>query len=88
MATWDEALDVAKQSKLKARLNGVAAKMSEFNFLFCLMLAKLLLRHCDNLSNVIQTSSMPAVEAHSLSELCVKVFRKCEMTMTLISFGS
>ena len=29
-----EALDVAKQLELKARLNGIAAKMSEFNFVF------------------------------------------------------
>ena len=73
MATWEEALDVAQQSELKARINGVAAKMSEFDFLFCLMLAELLLRHCDNLSKTIQHSSMPAIEAHSLSELCIKV---------------
>ena len=88
MATWEEAVDVAKQSELKARINGVAAKMGEFEFLFCLMLAELLLRHCDNLSKAIQTSSMPAIEAHSLSELCIKVFQKYEMTMILISFGS
>ena len=75
MATWEEALDVAKQSKLKAKINGVAAKMNEFEFLFCIMLAELLLRHCDNLSKTIQCSSMPAIEAHSLSELCIKVFQ-------------
>ena len=45
MATWEEALDVAKQSKLKARINGVAATMNEFELLFCIMLAELLLRH-------------------------------------------
>lgn len=60
MATCEEALDVAKQSELKARINGVAAKMSDFDFLFCLMLAELLLRHCNNLSKTIQRSSMPS----------------------------
>ena len=34
MATWEEALDVAKQSELKARINGVAAKMNEFEIFF------------------------------------------------------
>lgn len=76
MATWEEALDVAIQSELKARINGVAARMSDFDFLFCLMLAELLLRHSDNLSRTIQCSSMPDIEAHSLSELCLKVFQK------------
>ena len=28
MATWEEAVDVAEQSELKARINGVAAKMA------------------------------------------------------------
>ena len=40
------------------------------------MLAEKLLKHCDNLSRTIQSSSMPAVEAHRLSELCIRVFQK------------
>ena len=76
MATWEETLDVAKQSELKARINRVTVKMSDFDFLFCLNLAELLLRYCDNLSKTIQFLSMPAIEAHSLSELCIKVFQK------------
>ena len=50
--------------------------MKDFDFLFCLMLAERLLKHCDNLSCTIQSSSMPAVEARRLSELCIKVFQK------------
>ena len=37
-ATWHEASDVAKHSEMKARINGLATKMKEFNFLFGLML--------------------------------------------------
>ena len=44
-ATWHEVSGVAKQSELKARINGVAAKMKVFNFLFGIMLAKNLLKH-------------------------------------------
>ena len=40
------------------------------------MLAEKLLKHCDNLSRTIQSSSMPAVEARRLSELCIRVFQK------------
>ena len=75
-ATWEEAEDVVKQADVKARITGVAAKMKEFNFLFCLMLAEKFLKHCDNLSRTIQSSSMPAVEARRLSELCIRIFQK------------
>ena len=67
---------MVKQPDVKARINGVAAKMKEFKFFYCLMLAERLLKHCDNLSKTIQTSSMPAVEAHRLSELCIEVIQK------------
>ena len=49
-ATWHEASDVAKQSEMKARINGVATKMKEFNFLFGLMLAEKLIKHSDHIS--------------------------------------
>ena len=49
-ATWHEASGVAKQSEMKARINGVAAKMKELNFLFSFMLAKKTLTHSDNFS--------------------------------------
>ena len=61
---------------MKARISGVASKMMEFNFLFSLMLAERLLKHCDNLSKTIQSTSMPAVEARRLSKLCVTVLQK------------
>ena len=60
-----------KKSEMKARINGVAAKMKDFDFLFCFMLGEKLLKHCDNLNKTIQATSMPAVEARRLSELCV-----------------
>ena len=73
---WEEAVDVVKQSDIKARINGVAAKMKEFNFHFCLMPAEQLLKHTDNLSRIMQATSMPAIEAKHIAELCVKCFRK------------
>ena len=39
-ATWEEALAVARKSEMKARINGVAAVMKTFGFLFGLMLAE------------------------------------------------
>ena len=49
--------------------------MSSTFFFVYIMLAELLLRYCNNLSRAIKISSMPAVETHSLSELCMKAFQ-------------
>lgn len=76
LATWEEAADIVKEPDVKARINGVAAKMKEFKFLFCLMLAERLLKHSDNLSRTMQSTSMSAVEAKQLCEMCVKVLEK------------
>ena len=38
--TWEEAVDVMKDTKVKARIAGIAAIMNEFDFLFGLMLAE------------------------------------------------
>ena len=72
-ATWNEASEVATQSEVKSRINGVASKTKEFDFLFGLMLAERIL---DNLSKTIQATIMPAVEARRLSKLCIEVFKK------------
>jgi len=50
--------------------------MNSLKFLFGLMLAERILKHTDNLSRTIQASSMPAVEARSLSRLCIAVWEK------------
>lgn len=68
-ATWEDALVVVYQSEVKARINGVAALMRKFDFRFGLMLAERILKHTDNLSKTTQSTSMPSVEARSLSRL-------------------
>ena len=52
-SNWHEASDVAKQSEMKAKINGVAAKTKEFDFLFGLILAEKQLKHSDNFSRKI-----------------------------------
>ena len=75
-ATWEESVEAAQQSDVKVRINRVASKMTEFQFLFCLMLAERLLKHCDNLSKTIHSTAMPAVEARRLADLCIEVFQR------------
>ena len=74
-ATWDEAITIVCETEVKARINGVAAIMQTFNFLFGLMLAERILKHTDNLSCTLQAPSLSAVEARSLSKLCVMVLQ-------------
>ena len=75
-ATWEECSEIATQSEVKARINGVSAKMKDFNFFFGLMLAERILKHADNLSKTIQATTMSAVEAHHISQLSVSVLEK------------
>ena len=42
------------------------------------MLAEHLLKHTDNFSKTMQSTAIPAVEAHQLSELCVAVLQKMQ----------
>ena len=58
-ATWEEAINIAKQPDLKARIGGIASKIKDFWF-FCLMLAECILQHCDNLSKALQSTVMSA----------------------------
>ena len=85
-ATWEEALAVARESEVKARINGVAAVMKTFGFLFGLMLAERILKHTDNLSKTIQASSISAVEACSLSQMCTAVFEKIRTDLCFDQF--
>ena len=49
--------------------------MQNFSFLFGLMLAEQILKHTDNLSHTLQPASLSAVEAQSISQLCVSVLQ-------------
>ena len=85
-ATWEEALAVVRESEVKARINGVATIMKTFGFLFGLILAERILKHTDNLSKTMQTSSMSAVEARSISQTCITVFNKIRTDLSFDQF--
>ena len=60
--TWEEAVDIVKDTESKARINGVAAQMKKFEFLFGTILGEMLLQHCDNLSQTLQSKTISAAE--------------------------
>jgi len=61
---------------VESKINGVASKMREFDFLFGLLLAERILKHTNNLSKAIQATVFPAVEAHNLSKFVHSSFSK------------
>lgn len=46
--TWEEAVEIVKETATKARINGVAGQMKTYDFLYGTILGELLLRHTDN----------------------------------------
>ena len=56
-----------------ARIIGVEAQMTRFDFLFGICLGSLLLRHSDNLSSTLQHKRMSAAEGQQIANLTIKV---------------
>ena len=69
--TWDKALEVAKDTDSKAKINGVSAQMKKFEFLFSTILGEILLRHCDNLSQMLQSKTMSAAEGQKVGKMVI-----------------
>ena len=57
-STWDEALSIVKDTESKARIIGVASQMKTFDFFFGVFLGEMILRHCDNLSQTLQSKKI------------------------------
>jgi len=72
-ATWEKAVDVVKDTEVKARISGVATKMMKFDFLFGLMLAERVLKHTDNVSKALQFTPMTAADSYHLTLLCNQI---------------
>ena len=61
-ATWEQALEISKDSETKARIQGVASQMHTFKLLFGTMLAEMVLKHTDNLSRTLPCLQLLAKE--------------------------
>ena len=57
-STWDEVVDITRDSEIKARIIGVAAQMKTFEIAFAVHLAEMLFRHTDNLSKTLQKDTI------------------------------
>ncbi len=68
---WEELLTFVKDTEMKSRIQGVATCMESFDFFFGASLGELLLRHSDNLSKALQSTSMSAAEGQKIAEMTV-----------------
>ena len=66
---WDDARGFSVDSESRARIIGVQAQMSQFSFLFGLMLAERVLQHTDNLSKTLQNPNLTAIEGERIAQL-------------------
>ncbi len=68
---WEKACDIVKDTETIARIRGIAAQMTSFEFFFGLVLGETLLRHTDNLSRTLQSEHISAAEGQSTASMTV-----------------
>ena len=76
LATWEESIDIVKDTETKSRIAGVSAQMQKFEFLYGVMLGQLILSHSDNLSRTLQKSDISAAEGQQVAELVVRTLQQ------------
>ena len=64
---WEKAYDIVKDTETIARIRGIAAQMTSFDFYYGLVLGDILLRHTDNLSRTIQKEHASAAEGQTVA---------------------
>jgi len=74
--TWDEALEISKDTETKARIQGVQSQMIKFDFLFGVVLGEMILRHTDNLSKALQAKVISAAEGQKTADMVVQTLQK------------
>ena len=67
----EEALHVTQDTEAKARIQGVAALMRKFTFMFGSILGELAIKHTDNLSRTLQHISISAHEGQQVTSMTV-----------------
>lgn len=73
---WDNSLNEKLDPEIRGRIIGVKSQMHSFDFFFGIYVLQQLLRHSDNLSKSLQSSTMTACEGQALATLTVKTLEK------------
>ena len=68
-ATWEEAIEIAKDTETKSMLIGVSPQMEKYDYFYGLMLGELILSHTDNLSCTLQKTNISTVQGQNVAKL-------------------
>ena len=74
--TWDEALEISRDTETIARILGVQSQMVKFDFLFGIVLGEMILRHTDNLSRALQDKVISAAEGQQTANMVIQTLQK------------
>ena len=86
--TCKESMDVVKDTELESRITGVATQMETFDYLYGVMLGKMILGHSDNLSHTLQERNTSAAEGQEVAEIVVQTLQRMRaLTNAFIFFG-
>ena len=82
-------LEHIKDTEMKARIQGIATEMKNFDYFFGISLDLLILWHTDNLSRIMQRADMSAIEDQVVTGLTLSTWNPCGMNqmLALICFG-
>ena len=72
---WETAKDSTADPTIKGRIIGVQSQFKTFSFFFGVNLAELALKHTDNLSKTLQSTSMSASEGAYIAAMTVKTLK-------------
>ena len=71
LSTWEDAVQITKDTESKARIQGAHAQMKKFEFLFGVVLFETILRHTDNLSKTLKAEALSAAEGQEISSMLI-----------------
>ena len=90
MELWDETYEATKNAEPRARIKGLAAQMTTFEFYFRAFVVHLLLHHTDNLSRTLQHKNISAAAglqvAKDVVESLQSVFWELVNSITKINY--
>ena len=86
MALWEQALQITKDTEMKARIIGVQEQMRQFRYFFGCFLGQKILIQTDNLSKTLQNRDLSAIEGQEIASAVVKVLKKdrCDQHFELL----
>ena len=71
---WEQSLEYAKESEMRARIGGVSDRIMKFDF-FGVMLGQTVLSYSDNLSRTLQKGDISASEGQDIAKMTVRCLK-------------